>query len=43
MIAKIIVQVRESKQGNKSVTIPKNSKIKKGDYVVVKKLEEKDA
>ena len=39
MPEKIIVKVRESNQGNKSVTIPKKSKIKKGDYVVITKLE----
>jgi hypothetical protein len=39
MEEKIIVQVRENKKnGQKTVTIPKKSKIKCGDYVEVKKI-----
>jgi len=39
MEEKIIVKVRESKTTKqKTVTIPSNSKIKKGDYVEVKKV-----
>jgi len=34
---RIIVKVRESKEKQKIVTIPKESKIKKGDYVEIKK------
>ena len=36
---RIIVKVRiNRKTGQKSVTIPKDSKIKEGDYVELKKL-----
>lgn len=35
---KIIVKVRETKNKQKIVTIPKNSEIKKGDYVEIKKI-----
>lgn len=36
---KIIVRVRENKSnGQKTVTIPKNSNIKCGDYVEVRKI-----
>ena len=35
---KIIVIVRETKNQQKIITIPKNSNIKKGDYVEVKKI-----
>lgn len=39
MEEKIIVRVRENrKNGQKTITIPKNSKIKCGDYVEVKRL-----
>lgn len=37
---RIIVKVRENKiNKQKVVTIPKESKIKKGDYVEIKKIE----
>lgn len=35
--SELILQVKENKNGQKRVTIPKNSKIEEGDYVVVKK------
>lgn len=35
---KIIIKVRETKNNQKIITIPKDCDIKKGDYVVVKKL-----
>lgn len=39
MEGRIIVKVRENKKNKqKTVTIPKNSKIKCGDYVEVKKI-----
>lgn len=37
MVDKIIVKVRES-HGQKTVTVPKGSGVKKGDYVEVKKI-----
>lgn len=36
---KLILQVKESKNKQKRVTIPKDSEIKDQDYVEVKKLE----
>ena len=40
MTKKIILQVRESKSGQRRVTIPKEDKtLKHGDYVEVKKVE----
>lgn len=39
MEERIIVKVRENKRNKqKTITIPKNSKIKCGDYVEVKKV-----
>ncbi len=35
---KIIVKVRETKNKQKIITIPKDSKIKKGDYVEIIKV-----
>lgn len=35
----LILQVKKNKSGQKRITIPKESKIKKGDYVEVKKHE----
>jgi len=35
---KLILQVKESKNKQKRVTIPKDSKIKAEDYVEVKKI-----
>ena len=35
---KVIVKVRETKNKQKIITIPKESDIKKGDYVEIKKL-----
>jgi hypothetical protein len=41
---KIIVKVRENKKNEqKTITIPKSSKIKCGDYVEIKKVEFKNA
>lgn len=40
MAKKIILQVRESKNGQRRVTIPKEDKtLKHGDFVEVKKVE----
>jgi len=36
---KLILQVKENKNGQKRVTIPKDSKIEDEDYVEVKKHE----
>ena len=37
---KLILQVKENKNGQKRVTIPKKSEIKDQDYVKVEKYEE---
>lgn len=37
---KIIVKVRVSKIGQKLITVPKNTPIQGGDYVILTKLEE---
>lgn len=39
MEEEIILQVKENKNKQKRVTIPKDSKIKHNDYVRVKKIE----
>jgi hypothetical protein len=36
---KIIVQVRVSKVGQKLITVPKNTPIEDGDYVILTKLD----
>ena len=38
IMERIIVKVRETKNNQKIVTIPKDSNIKKGDYVEIKKV-----
>lgn len=35
---RIILKVRETKEGQKLVTIPKESDIEKGDYIEVKRI-----
>ena len=35
---RIIIKVRETKNKQKIVTIPKESKIKAGDYIEIRKL-----
>lgn len=38
----IIAKVRESKTGQKIVTIPKEAPIENGEYVIIEKLVKKD-
>ena len=38
----IIAKVRESKTGQKIITVPKESPIQKGDYVELKKVKSND-
>lgn len=38
MAEKVIAKVRESSVGQKIVTVPKESSIKKDDYVEIKKI-----